>query len=170
MSQLPSQPWISECYDELLTDVALVQSFPVKECMSTNDLHCLSVLHLCVVSEELLPRLMSLELWGQVRVNFTTNSGKRAMSEEIIPMAILITNGVGEGRLGTVTIFCHSDQAKVQPSVMLPTLFQDSHQLAIVVMKILTNLPYLPWGSFSLPFLDVATLPEDASSIQLPLS
>ena len=37
-------------------------------------------------------------------------------------------------------------------------------------MKIFTNLSYFPWGSFSLPFPDVGTLPEGASTIQFSLS
>ena len=64
-------------------------------------------------------------------------------------MVILITNWVGKGSLGMVTVFCHSDQAKVEPLVMLPTLVQwNSHQPVMVVMKIFTSLPYFPWRSF----------------------
>ena len=85
-------------------------------------------------------------------------------------MTILITDGVGKGKLGMVTIFCHSDQAKLEPLVMFPTLVQwDSHELAMVMMKIFTNSPYIPQGSFGLSFLDVATLLEGASTIQFPL-
>ena len=40
----------------------------------------------------------------------------------------------------------------------------------MVVMKIFINSPYFPWGSFCLSFLDVATLPEGAPTIQFPLS
>ena len=81
-------------------------------------------------------------------------------------MAILITHAVGKGNLGMVTIFCHSDQAKVEPSVMLPTFVQkDSHQLAMVVMKSFTNPLHFSQGPLGLPFLDIATLPEGASTI-----
>ena len=81
-------------------------------------------------------------------------------------MAILITDGVGERKLGMVTIICHSDKAKVEPLVMLLTLIQwDSHEVAMVVMKIFTNSPYFLWASFGLFFLDIATLPEGASTI-----
>ena len=121
-------------------DPALVQSFLVEEWTSTNELPCLNTLCFCVLSEELLTRLISPELWGQARVDLTTNSSKRVMSEEIIPMAILVSNGVGEGSLSMLTVLCQSDQPKVEPSVVLLTLFQwDSHQLAIEVMKIFTN-------------------------------
>ena len=37
-------------------------------------------------------------------------------------------------------------------------------------MKIFINLPYFPWGSFGLPFLNIATLSEGPSTIQIPLS
>ena len=85
---------------------------------------------------------------------------------EVMLMAILITHGVCEEKLGMVTIFCCSNQAKVEPSVMLPTLLQqDSHEPAMVVMKIFTNSPYFPWGFFGLSFLDIATLPEGAPTI-----
>ena len=106
-----------------------------------------------------------LELWGKPRVNSITSSSKRVTNEEIIPMAILITNGVGEGSLGMMTVFGHSDQVKVEPSVILPTLVQqDTPELAIVVTKIFINLPCFPQRSFGLPFLDVATLSEGAST------
>ena len=65
-----------------------------------------------------------------------------------------------------VTIFCHSDQERVEPSAMLLILvWQDLHELAMVVMKIYTNSPYFPQGSFGLFFLDIATLSKGASTI-----
>ena len=83
-----------------------------------------------------------------------------------MPMAILITDGVGEGKLGMVTVFCCSDQAKVEPLVMLPTLVQQNlPEPAMVLMEIFTNSPYFPLGFFGLSFLDIATLPEGASTI-----
>ena len=80
-----------------------------------------------------------------------------------MPMAILITDGVGKGNFGMVTIFCCSE---VEPSLTPLTLVQqDSHELAVVVIKIFTNSPYLPWGSFGFSFLDISTLPEDTPTI-----
>ena len=70
----------------------------------------------------LFTKLVTPEELGQARVSFTTHSGKKVRSKEIVPMAILFTDGVGEVKLGMVTIFCCSNQAKVEPSVMLPTL------------------------------------------------
>ena len=138
--------------------------------MSVDELPCLSTLSFQLVLEELFTRLISPELLCQAGVDFTTNSSKRAMSEEIIPVAILIIDGVGKGSLRMVTIFSCSDQVKVEPLVMLTTLVQwDSHQPALVVRKIFTNSPYFPWGSFGLPYMDVGTLPEGVSTIQFPL-
>ena len=93
------------------------------------------------------------------------------MSKEIVLMATLITDGVGKEKLRMVTIFICSEQAKVEPSVALLTLVQQySHELAMVVMKIFNNSPYFLQGSFSLPFLDMCTLSEGASTIQFLLS
>ena len=148
MSQLPSQPWlmISGYYDELLADPALLQSFPEDEWISFHELPYLGALCFHVVlrgsSPTDLPRAV-----GQGRVNFITNSDRKAMSEEVIPMAILVTNGVDKWSLGMVTIFCHSGQANVEPPAMFLTLLQwDSSELGIVAMKIFTNSPYFPWG------------------------
>ena len=145
----------------------MIQSFPVEEWISIKELSSLSTLCFHVVSEELFTRLISLELWEQAKVNFTTNSGGKATSEEIIPMAILITDGVVKGSLGMVAIFCHYDQVKVEPSVMLLILDQqDSHEPAMVVMKTFTNASYFQRRYFSLPFLEIVTLPEGVSTIQ----
>ena len=170
MSQLPFQPqlMISGCYDELLADPALLQSFPQDEWTSIHQLPHLGALCFWMVSEGLFSQVISPELWGQAGVNIITNSGRRALSEEVIAMTVLVTEGVDEGSLGMVTIFCHSDQARVEPSTMLLTLLQyESPEPGIVLMKIFTYSPYFPWGSCGLPFLDLATLPEGASSIRI---
>ena len=169
-STQPPQLKIAEYYDELLADPSLVPSFPADEWTSINKLPCLLTLHFWVVLKGLFTKLVTPELWGQAGVDFTVCSGKKVRSKEIMPMAILITDGVGEGKLGMVTIFCCSDHAKVEPSVMIPTLIQqDSHELAMVVMKIF-NSPYFPRGSFGLSFLDIGTLSEGTPTIQFPLS
>ena len=98
---------ISECYDELL-----FQSFPMDEWISVNELAYLSALYFRMVSEGLFTRLISPKLKGKVRANFITSSSKRAMSKKIIPIAILITDGVGKRSLGMITVFFHSDQVK----------------------------------------------------------
>ena len=34
------------------------------------------------------------------------------MSKEVIPVAILVTDGVDKGRQGMATVFCHSDSGE----------------------------------------------------------
>ena len=64
-------------------------------------------------------------------------------------MNILITDGVGKRKLRMVTVFCHSDQARVEPSVVLLTLIQwDSHDLAIIGDEDLHQFFLLPMGVF----------------------
>ena len=76
-------------------------------------------------------------------------------------MAILVTDGVGEGGLGMITTFSHHDQAKVEPSEALSTLVQcDSPKSSVVVVTIFTNSLYLQWGSFSFPYLDISAFSE----------
>ena len=155
MSQLPSQPqlMISGCYDELLVDPTLLQMFPEDEWTSIHKLPYLGALHCHVVSEGLFNQLISPELWGQARVDFVTDSGRKATSEEVVPVAILVTDGVDEGTLGMATVFCHSDQVKLEPLAMLSTLLpQDSPVLGMVVMKIFTNLPISHGGLSASPF------------------
>ena len=80
-------------------------------------------------------------------------------------MAVLVTDGMEEGSLAMVTTFCHHDQVKVEPLEVLSTSAQqDSPELNIVGVKIFTNSPYLPWGSFSFPYLDLTTLSAGAST------
>ena len=151
----------SGCYVELLADPALLQSFPQDEWTSIHELSYLDTLHFQVVSEGLFSWLISLHLWGQAKVDFITNSGRKAMGDEVIPMTVLVTDGVDEGSLGMATIFSQSDQAKVEPSAVLLILLQwESSELGIVLMKIFTNSPYFQQGSFGLPFLDIAILPK----------
>ena len=60
-------------------------------------------------------------MWGQAGVEFISSSGWK-MSDEIVPMAVLVTDRVEEGRLGMMTTFCCHDQAKVESSEALSTL------------------------------------------------
>ena len=89
--------------------------------MSVHELPYLGTLHFHVVSEGLFACLISPELWGQAGVNFVTDSSRKAMSEEVVPTAVLVTNGVDEVSLGTATVSCHSNQVKVKPSIVLST-------------------------------------------------
>ena len=83
-------------------------------------------------------------MWGQARVEFFLG-GSWKISGEIIPMVVLITDGVEKGSLGMMTAFCCHDQAKVEPPEAFSTLHQlDSPKPSIVVVKIFANSPYLP--------------------------
>ena len=86
-------------------------------------------------------------------------------------MAVLVIDGVEQRSLGMVTTFCHHDHVKVEPLEVFSTLVQwDSPELSIVVMKIFTNSPYLPQGSFGFPYLDVTTLSVGVLTTQFPLA
>ena len=111
-STQPPQLKIADSYDKLLADPSLVPSFPVNKWTSINKLLCLHVLHFWVGIGGLFTKLVTPNVCGQARVDFTTHSGKRVRSEEILTMAILITDGVGKEKLGMVTIFGHSGPGK----------------------------------------------------------
>ena len=49
--------------------------------MSIHGLPYLGALHFCVVSEGLFTWLISLELWGEAKVDFVISSGRKAMSK-----------------------------------------------------------------------------------------
>ena len=85
-------------------------------------------------------------------------------------MAILVTDGVGEGNLGMVTSFCFHDKAKIEASDAHSTLCQhDSLEPGVVVVRRYTNTSYIPHGSSHFLYLDVSTLSRVASSVQFPL-
>ena len=84
-------------YAELLENLPLLQIFSEDKWMSIQDLTYWGTLHFCIVSEELFSQMVSPELWGQARVKFITNSGQKLTSEELVPMAILVTDGFGRG-------------------------------------------------------------------------
>ena len=93
------------------------------------------------------------------------------MSIEIAPLAILVMDGVVEGKLGMITAFSRTDQAKVEPSDTLSTLVeQDSPKPGVVVVKVFTNPPHLLQGSFRSPYLDITTLSACILTAQFPLA
>ena len=78
-------------------------------------------------------------------------------------------DGVGKGRLGMITTFCQSDQMKVESSDALLTLIKQNLPMpGVVVVKVFTNLPYLPWRSFGCPNLDITTLSLGAFNCPIP--
>ena len=102
-------------------------------------------------------------------MEFITGTGLGTRGEAI-PMVILITDGVGEGNLGMVSIFCHHDQNKMEALDTLSALHQcNSPKPSVVVVKRYTNTPYIPQGTSWLLYCDVSTLPGGASSVQFPL-
>ena len=159
---------ISRC-SEILEDPSLQWWFPEEKWRSFHKLPFLGTLQFWMVSERLFTHLSSPSVWGQARLEFFTGGGWK-ISGEIVPKAVLITNGVEEGSLGMVTTFCCHDQVKVEPSGVLSTLHQwDSPKLSIVVVKIFDNSPYLPRGSSSFLYLDIPTLSLGTLTAQFPL-
>ena len=61
----------------------------------------------------LFTHLASLLLWGKAGTDFINNVSRRATSVEIAPLAILVTDGIGEGKLGMITTFCRTDQVNL---------------------------------------------------------
>ena len=173
MPQLPSQPqlMISGCNDQLLVDLSLLKSFSEDEWISFHELPHLCTLCFHIVSEELFSQLVSLELWGQARVEFITSSSRKTMSDEIISMVILVTDGVGEGAWEWQPSFAVLTRQKWSLQSPFWTLFQwNPPYLGIVVVKIFTNSLYVPWQSFGFHYLDVTTLSVGASTAQFPLA
>ena len=173
MSQSSSQhqPTLSDCYDELMADPSLLQSFSEDEWMSTQRLPYMCVLHFCIVLERLSNQLTSPALWRNTGANFITNASQRAMSTEFTSLAILVMGGVDEGKLGMITTFCRSNQVKVQPSDTLSTLVQqDSPKPGVLVVKVFTNSPHLTLGSFGSPYLDITTLSVVTLTSQFPFA
>ena len=154
----------------ILADPSLGQLFLEEEWRSIQELPFLGTLQFWIVLERLFACLTSPSMWGKARVEFITNTGWK-ISSEIVPIVVLVTYRVEEGSLGMeTTFFCHN-QVKVEPSEVLPTLLQwDSHKLSVVVVKIFANSPYLPWGSFGFPHLDVTTLAGGVLAAQFPLA
>ena len=74
------------------------------------------------------------------------------MSVEIAPLEMLVMDTVVEGKQGLITAFCRTYQAKVEPSDALLMLVQcESAEPGVVVVKVFTNSPHLPRGSFRWP-------------------
>ena len=76
------------------------------------------------------------------------------MSAKIVPLVILVTDGIGEGKLKMMTTFCKSDQRKVEPLDALSALVQwDSARPDVVVVNVFMNSPHLLWGIFGSPYV-----------------
>ena len=85
----------------------------LREWVDVHPWASLSAHHLFhIVSVRLFIQLTSSALWGKAGADFITKASRRAMSAEIAPLAILATDGVGEGKLGMITAFCRTDQVR----------------------------------------------------------
>ena len=115
---------ISGYYEELTVDPSLLQSFFEDEWMSIHELPYLHTIHFCMVSERLFSQLTSSVLWKKAGADFLTKLGRRTTHAEITPLAILLTDRMGEGKLGMITAFYRTDEAKGEPSDALLTLAQ----------------------------------------------
>ena len=115
---------ISDRCKELMADPSLLQSFSEDEWMSIYGLPYVCTIHFCIVLERLFILLTSPVLWGKAGANFIINTGQRAISAEIAPLAILVMDRVVEGKLEIITTFCRSDQVKVGFWDALSTLVQ----------------------------------------------
>ena len=104
-----SQPVISDCYGELMADPSLLQYFTKDEWMSIYRSPYLCTMCFHVASVRLFTHLASPVLWEKAGTDFFNNTGRRAKSTEITPWAILVTGGIGEGKLGMITTFCRTD-------------------------------------------------------------
>ena len=83
---------------------------------------------------------------------------------------ILLTDEVGEGVLGMVTIFCHPDQARIECCDALSALHQcGSLKPCMVVVRRYSNTPYIPRGTSCSLYLDVGTFSGGVASAQFPL-
>ena len=143
-----------------MVDPSLLQSFSEDEWMSIHGIPHVHALCFGITLEGLFTCLASLALWGKSGTDFIHNTSRRVTSVEIAPLAILVTDGIGKGRLGMINTFCRTDQAKVKPLDVLSALVQqDSPEPGIVMMKVFANSAYFLQGSFSSPYLDVTTLP-----------
>ena len=142
-----SQPVVSDCYEELMVDPSLLQCFAKDKLIPVHGLPYLCALCFHIALESLFTCLASPALWGKAGTDFINNASRRVMSIEITPLAILVTDGIGQGKLGMITTFCRTDQVKVEPSDVLSALvWQDSSKPCVLVVKVFTNSPYFPWG------------------------
>ena len=103
---------LSQQFLIVIMSSSLLQSFSEDKWMSIHWLPYLCIICFHDVLERLFTQL-TLALWGKPGANFITNVGRRAMNAEITPLAFLVMDGVGEGKLGMITAFCRSDQAKL---------------------------------------------------------
>ena len=124
----------------------------VDEWTSINELPCWSALYLRVVSEGPFAKLVMPKVWGQAWVAFTTHSSKKARSEEITPVTILITDGVSEEKFGMVTIFVALTRQKGTLQSCFWPSFNGFAWASSGGGEDIHQFPLLPAGFFWAPF------------------
>ena len=169
MSQLKLT--IAGCYEKLLTDPSLLQLFSEDEWTSIHELPHMGTLCFHVMSEWLFAQVTSSVTWGQAGVEFISSSSRQTVSEEITPMVILVTEGISEGNLGLMTVYCQSDQKRVDLSDALSTLVRwDYANPVMVAVKVFTNMPFFLWGSSGYPYFHVTTPYVGTTTALFPLA
>ena len=140
--------WISDFTTAILQE----------EYSSIQELPCLGVHQFKLITEEFFAHNAFPNNLGKTKVEcLTLTSLKR--SRETTNLVISITNGVREGELGMLTVFCHAHQAKIKACDALSTLDQcNLSELTMVVMSIYSNNPYIPRGTSHSLYLDMGSL------------
>ena len=160
---------IVKCYNEIVKDPSLLWLFLETECTSLWELSVLGALQFRLISERHFTYVASPDIWRKVGVEFIPDTGLRTC-EEVTHMAILITDGVGEGNLGMVTTFYHHNQNKMESSDALPAICQcNAPEPSVVVTRRHTNTPYIPCGTSWPLYLYTSTHPKGTSSAKFPL-
>ena len=141
-----SWPTIAKCYQEIVEGSSLLQLFPKEEWMSVWELPLLGTLQFRIILERPFAHLTSPAMWGKARVEFFTHKSWK-ISGEAVPMAILVTDEVGEGNLGMVTTFYWHNQAKMEASNALSALHKwYSLEPSVVVWGGTPKCPISPEG------------------------
>ena len=122
-----------------------------------------------LISEGFFTSIAPPDRWGRAGVKFLTLTGLKK-SWSTTNSAILLTDGVGEGDLGMVMVFCHPDQARIEACDALSAIHQhNSSEPSVMVVRRYSNIPYIPRGMSHSLFLDMGTISGGTASAQFPL-
>ena len=117
-----------------------------QECISLQELPILDTLHFRLNSERLFAHIASHDIWMKTGVEFITDIRPKT-SREATPRVNLITDRVGEERLGMVMVFCHHDQNKMASDALSVLCQWESPDPSEVMVRGYTNTPYIPQGT-----------------------
>ena len=164
-----SLPTIAKCYQEIVKDPLCCDYSLRKSGCQFKSSHSWALSNSGSYQRGFSPTSYPLQCGGRPGWNSSPITAAK-ISGEAIPMAILVTDGVGEENPGMVTTFCHLDQAKMEASSALSALHQcDSLEPSVVVVRRYTNTPYIPRRFSHFLYLDISTLSGGTSSAQFPL-